>query len=150
MSGEEKPPLLRPMGLPEVRACWDWLRKGLAEVRAKCDSDWMPEDVYAVVRAGQAQIFEIAEGAGFMVCQRQERFGGPCLLIWAIHGELAPFEQALYAEIDALARSIGVRTVEAQGRKGWAKRGYFRETVRVYVRDIEPQWAAAAAPLKTP
>lgn len=146
MTGEQLPPILRAIDYSELRERW---RSEFFPALEKLANErhggvWMPEDVWATVRMGHAYFIDVANGQGFMVVQRQPRFAGDCLFVWVICGKLAPYEQQIYDALDGLAAQMGVRTIEAQGRRGWLKRGFFEESGTTFVREVR-KWAVAAA-----
>lgn len=132
-------PLLRPIAVADLPQHWPWVRQGLEELIARFDCDWLPEDVYAAIKAGAAGLSIIGDKAGFIVLQQQQRVRGPCLFVWVIVGDLAPYEQQLYAELEKVAREIKAPTIEMWSpRTGWGRRGFFKEHSIVYVHEVEP------------
>ena len=129
--------LLTPIPAVDLHKHWDWLRAGLERVRAKVATEWIPEDIWQAIRSGAAGVSIIADGAGFIVLQRQERARGPCLFIWVVEGELAQYEQAMYAELEHVARDMKAPTIEMHSpRKGWAQRGFWMPTNTVYIHEV--------------
>lgn len=129
--------LLRPILPADLRKFWPWLRAGLEEIAARYAVEWIPEDIYGTLRSGQAVAYIVGDDeAGFVILQQQARFTGPCLLVWVIWGELKQYEPDLYDELEEIARSINAATIEAQGREGWGRRGFFTPCERIFRRKL--------------
>ena len=112
------------------------MEKGLNEVREKTKQTWCSYHVAAQILNATAFLFAV-EGAGFLVLQKLP--GDDCrgvLHVWIVWGQLKPYEQQIYDELDGMAKQLGLRCVRAVGRKGWSRRGYFKPVGIVYEREV--------------
>ena len=62
--------LLRPIAQSELRDYWPWLRAGLEDIAKRYKSDWIPEDIYGVLRSGNAGASIIGDEDGFIILQQ--------------------------------------------------------------------------------
>ena len=121
------------------RTLWPWLRAGLLEVIERTSPTWLPEDVYADLKAGQASVLTIDGERGFVIVKRLIDYDGPSLFLWAMWGpgELAPMYEGIMAELDELARAAGCRRIRMMSpRKGWQKVAGWVERDTVYERAL--------------
>ena len=120
----------------KLHTVWEWVEKGLYEIRNKGRQSWLPADVYVQLRHKAALLFVI-EDAGFLIFQilPGDDFRG-VLHIWCAWGDLKPHEQTLYQEIDAYAKTLGVARIRVYGRKGWGRRGWVKLTGYVFEREV--------------
>ena len=127
---------MTPIPAEQLHTVWGWVRPGLERIKRKQRETWVPEDVYMALRNKTAFLCVI-EDKGFLIYQvlPGDDFRG-VLHIWCMAGELKPYEQQIYAELDEFARSLGVRCIRCVGRKGWARMGYFKLIGYVYEREI--------------
>lgn len=77
-----------PLAPEHLHDHWPSLRYALEEVLRKAPSDWIPSDVYAACRFGQAQAVMARRGEkllGWFVWTRQQKpfSGRPQILLWA-------------------------------------------------------------------
>ena len=70
-----------------VRTHWRAVRAGLQSVLDKSPEEWIPEDVYAEVKANTALLFLAVEPNGDVVGGTVIRVNRPSLFVWAVWGE---------------------------------------------------------------
>jgi hypothetical protein len=109
-----------------LRSIWDKVKEGLVQMPPE---DWIPEDVYWHIKAGQAALYVATEGdafGGFLVLQRREtEFTGLSILhVWLAYnaGDRDVF-QAGEATIRQVAAQMGAgRITFGSPRLGWSRR----------------------------
>ena len=94
----EHPFRLRAIDPAQLHTIWPQVRAGLEAVKAKHNPDWIPEDIYTSLKANAATLLVADEADGFLILQRQQRFYGPCVLVWVCY---APGEMAQLASWNA-------------------------------------------------
>ena len=125
LNGEDVAAMLR---LTDIRTCWEQIRPGLEIEKAKCHSDWRPEDVYKLCVDGRWSLFTDDGTDGFvMMSQYTCPFTGCIRLVLEAgyyHGEVPVFE-AYGAALDEMARDVGASEIEIQScRRGFEKLGW--------------------------
>lgn len=114
---------------------WPKVRTGLERVALKGKENWLPEDVYTHLRTKQASLhygFEGERRIGFFIVEPiKETFTHETLLnVWCLFAcaedggnfaEVLRFRDEAVAEIDRLAKSMGIKRIRLSGRKGWAR-----------------------------
>ena len=120
----EHPFRLRAIDPAQLHTIWPQVRAGLEAVKAKHNPDWIPE---------------VADEAdGFLILQRQQRFYGPCVLVWVCYapGEMAQFARHVYGELERLAREVGATRIEMHGRKGWERDPFWTTRETIYIHEV--------------
>ena len=110
----------------QLHSAWASIREGVEKVRTKGKEGWFPEDVYSELREKRAfLVLGIEERlVGFFIWHKQiEPFTNePLLNVWCLHGEEAlGFRDETIAELDRIAKALGIKRIRLGGRKGWAK-----------------------------
>ena len=128
----------------EIHAYWPYVRPRLETVAKRSEARWIPEDVYAALKAGTAtlHIGEVGdEYVGFVVLSPSVDFDGPTLTVWAVYSEESCDVIELYdAELVGYARRINARRLTfTSPRNGWGKRlepyGY-RPVSQVFEKEV--------------
>lgn len=132
---------LTPVDPRYLRDVWGYVRAGLERIVAKTRDDWLPEDVYAELRAGQSALYEIdiaTERVGFVVLQAWPAYhSGPRVFVRALWGEpgrLAPVEGELYDALRAVARKAGARVMRMNSPRRWDAAGW---KLKQYIYEME-------------
>lgn len=106
----------------DIRLHWDRVKLGLEEIKVRLGTDWRPEDLYAMLRSGTAELLVGEEGFIIVqpvVCQftlAKE------LHVLAAHGD-SNGERIVYLEyLKAYAADIGASTITFRStRRGLEK-----------------------------
>jgi hypothetical protein len=109
---------------------WEWVREGLLTVKRRTNAVWVPEDVYAALKARNAVLF--VQDEGFCVLQRTTEADGARLFIWALHAPKMMRENldATMNELKTMARAIGAKAIRMQSpRKGWERCGWVAKEI---------------------
>ena len=126
---------MTPVAIDRIAPVWQWVRKGLDDIRERCAESWTTGDVYNALMAGQAVLYIAGQEDGFMVCRKQVDSVGPILFVWALWGDMQDEQDKHFAFADELARSIGADRIRMESpRKGWAR--YFKVKTMVYEREV--------------
>lgn len=119
-----------------VNHIWQWVRKGLDEIRAKCDEAWTTGEVYNALLSGSAVLYIAGEEDGFMIVRKIVDPRGPILFVWALWGDLANTQDTHFRFIDDLAKNIGADRIRMESpRRGWERKGFKVKTM-VYEREV--------------
>lgn len=117
-----------PLRLADVRLEWDWVRVGVARVKARFSAEWRPEDVYGACLAEWAFLFVPAEGPfvnrAFVVLQPRvcEYTRAKHLHVWLAWSELTGAVESFLPAIEQIARETGhVRLIWRSPREGWTR-----------------------------
>jgi hypothetical protein len=108
----------------DIRKWWPFVRDGLQRVQRHCVDDWIPEDVYASLIAGQSFLF-IGQGKEpeiAIVVSPAQSYGGLYWHVWTTAGERHDDYLPLLEEH---ARRAGARRLTFfSPRRGWARKGW--------------------------
>lgn len=132
--------MLTPVPIDNLHQYWEWVRSGLIECRRKGGGHLAPEDVYVILKSGNAHLFLIT--SGFCVLQRIQDSDGWALFVLALWTEpgMADWSGTLDA-LDNLARELKcVRIRQQSGRGGgravWERRTKFKAVSIIYEREL--------------
>jgi hypothetical protein len=121
------------------RSLWPWVSDGLWDIIERTNPTWIPEDVYAELKAGSAVLMTIDGERGFVIVKRLQDYDGPSLFLWVMWGpgELARMYDGIMDELDNLARAAGCERIRMMSpRKGWHKVRGWRERDTIYERSL--------------
>ena len=111
---------------------WPEVREGLSKVRIKSHGDWIPEDIYAAIRAGHSNLYLVDEG--FVVITPRKDFDGITLFVWIAYGLGEVFDKYL-PHMEEMGRAIGAKRIRFESsRNGWSKR--FKYVTSIYEKEI--------------
>jgi hypothetical protein len=118
----------------DIRLAWDIILPMLATVKANSAADWRPEDIYALCRNGEADLFLINHGrSGFYILQPtrcQYTLRKIVFVVAAFSSESDGIENCLPL-IDQYARDHGAAYIEMFAcRKGWERKGFDIQDIR--------------------
>jgi hypothetical protein len=124
----------------DLHHVWPEVRKGLTQVRAKCVSDWIEEDIYAALRQGSALLY--IDLPAFVVVNVIPSYSGKKeLFVWAAYGEGIDPGSEYNPEVDSIAEGLECQHVTFfSSRRGWAKNRLGYEEVHTLYRKTLP-WA---------
>lgn len=131
---------MKTLTVANIREHWSWVRPGLAEIARENDAAWLPEDIYASIRAGSASLL-LAEGdtSGFLVAKvYTEAYEGAKVFYIIACFHPAENAQQLYGKaVDAMAEELGCAFVEFDSRrKGFERQGGWEIDRIVYRRRL--------------
>ena len=109
----------------DLQGYWPIIKEGLEKV-AKHGDHWIPEDIYAVVKTGNANLhIGYSNGyAGFIISQQVQAYDGPVLHIWAAYSEKENLLESGMVHFREWAKNINARRITFDSpRKGWKKVG---------------------------
>lgn len=123
-----------PIHPANLHPVWEKVREGLTKIKAKIREDWMPEDVYHALKAGEAQLFLAIRDqgfAGFFILRKvQAEYSRENIMhVWCAYseGDDDVFEQCLDFIREAATKAGCKRLTFGSQRKGWMKRFRVRE-----------------------
>lgn len=123
--------------LPEV---WPQVRPLLERLAKRFGTDgWIPEDVYAIVAAGNASLY-VNDGKwiGFAVLQVLPNYTGRRLHAWVVHCEEDPNQ--FMGRVREIARNCNCQKITfSSPRNGWMKRCErlgFKPTMVMYEQEV--------------
>lgn len=130
---------MRPVALHEIPKLWPLIRPALDKLALHGSDGWLPEDVYAIVCAGNATLYvNDGDWLGFCVLQVMPHYTTKKLHVWLLYlaSDPAPFMDRLRA----VARSCGATKITfATARKGWQRRAArlgFRPAMMNYEQEV--------------
>jgi hypothetical protein len=130
--------ILKPVD--DIYSLWPWVRQGLERCATKTAERYRPEDVYLMLQAKTAHLYvceEKAQPIGFVVVQRLQDPDGPVLFIFAAWGALRDVDDAVYVELEKLARSIGAKRIRMQSpRRAWLREKFFRAVTTIFEHEL--------------
>lgn len=127
------------MYVTDIRSWWPIVRGGVEEVFRKDLHEAIPEDVYASLKSGAAQLFVGFSGrkyCGFLVCMRQAE----TLFVWLAYAVSQKVAGAFYPKLKEIAKAGGMKKLRFESaRKGWAKVAAtygFKESATIYEAQV--------------
>jgi hypothetical protein len=110
----------------DLQDVWSIVLPGLKLVRRKSKSHWIPEDVYAQIKTGQATLhiaYVEHTYAGFVIIQVQPHWDGKNFHLWCgfSAGEYDVLEIFL-PELERMARSIKAKRMTFWSPRRWDRR----------------------------
>ena len=111
----------------DVRVAYERIEQDLHKIRKKSYADWIPADIYAALKVGNADLFigyEKDYYAGFIITSFvQDGSGQPVLFLWATYQNPEfKHKDNGFIFLETLAEECNVSAVEFHSsRKGWAK-----------------------------
>jgi hypothetical protein len=117
--------LIQPQGLREV---WPHILGSLCKVRTKAQDDWIAEDVYHAIKAGDAACHMAVNDQGYAGClittmTSAEFSNAQALHVWIAHSVGGDVFEAGLPMLRDMAKKAGVsRITFGSPRPGWAKR----------------------------
>jgi len=129
----------------DVRVAYERIEQDLHKIRKKSYADWIPADIYAALKVGNADLFigyEKDYYAGFIITSFIKDAGGqPTLFLWATYqNPKFNHKDNGFIFLDKLAEECNVSAVEFHSsRKGWtkaAKRHGYEPVTQVYRKEM--------------
>jgi hypothetical protein len=117
--------LIQPSGLRDI---WPQVLGSLCKVRTKGHCDWIAEDVYHAIKAGDAACHVAMTEQGYVGClittmTSAEFSNAQALHVWIAHSEGGDVFEAGLPMLRDMAKRAGVpRITFGSPRPGWAKR----------------------------
>jgi len=134
---------INPVNLHHV---WPRIREGLEKVRANTSENWLPEDIYAAIKAGISHLHVGMLGEryeGFIVTTPSVAADGPVLHIWACYSaaDIGLLDDGI-EQIETWAVAMNAKRITFHSpRKGWDKAGEkigFRPVSTIYAKEVNP------------
>ena len=111
----------------DVRVAYERIEQALHKIRKKSYADWIPADIYAALKSGNADLFmgyKKKYYAGFIVTSFIQDAGGqPTLFLWAMYQNPGFNDKDNgFIFLDTVAEEFNVSAIEFHSsRKGWAR-----------------------------
>ncbi len=133
--------MLVPVDARELARAWPFVRTGLQAIIDKTGDDWLPEDVYAEIKAGITGLFLLeyaGETIGFICLQVwPQHHSGPRLFIramWTIPGAGLRHRADIYDDLREFARAKQCVAMRQLSPRRWDGDGW---TLRQFVYELE-------------
>lgn len=121
---------MREIAAAQLHDYWPKIFPGLIDIKSRCSPTWLPEDIYAALRNGQAVLYMLSESA-FCVLQPLMDHDGKRLFVWVMYGpnELEARQQEIQQWLKQKARDIGAKAVRMHSPRGWHAVGWTQREV---------------------
>lgn len=107
-----------------LHAHWDFVKQGLERIHDRASDRWKTEDVYWMLKAGNASLHIVNDHDGFVVLQMLKGWDGPECHVFAAY--IVPGKDLMdeaFEEVKGIAKACNAVRVKFQSkRKGWDKR----------------------------
>lgn len=119
--------MLRAIPPKDIGCEWERVRAGLLAVKAATTDDWLPEDVYMLLKGGGATLYvgedDAGDYLGFLVLRLVPTFHGSKLEIWCAHSATSkPLMRTFWPKIIDVANKAGVNLIGfSSAREEWAQ-----------------------------
>lgn len=143
MMGFVAPVVITPVKPAELHQAWDFLERGLEDIRRKVKPDWRSPDVFGAIRAEWATACIVSRGhryLGFIVWHKQQRGWSGIMDVFLWAGWALPLRERLPGDgiaeahwrvreyLYAVKQAIGAQKIIAvSSRKGLVKKYGFKE-----------------------
>jgi hypothetical protein len=126
----------------DIHAFWPYVAPRLVKVKQKTEARWIPEDVYAALKANAASLHIAEEGpnyVGFVVLQQRQDYDGKTLWVWVAYSDGPDVVEKCEPELVAFAKNIGAKRLEFSSPRKWERRlkvlGW-SESHAVFVKEV--------------
>jgi hypothetical protein len=107
----------------DLHNCWFSIRQGLEVVLERTGEDYLPEDVYAAIKAGTAYLYVFDTGFTVLVNSKAPYTNEPVLFVWiAYHATHEDLQEEFYAELKKMAKTIGASKITWNSPRRWERR----------------------------
>jgi hypothetical protein len=123
-----------------IKEVWSFVKPKLEEIKARCRTDWEPQDIYDDCLTGTAFLYGVDEDRSFVVTvPRINPFTGKAeLFIWAAWGDGVTQGKHM-DKLYEIANGIGADCLTmASPRRGYERTGWKVKEV-VYAREVPKQ-----------
>ena len=101
----------------DIRLIWDLIKPGLQEIKNQADPDWRPEDIYAAVLNGVAELYIDVEQdpcESFIILQEKPNIfnASKSLLIWIAYDKRGKAAEKYMDYIEEMAKNKGCNKIE--------------------------------------
>ena len=129
----------------DVRVAYERIEQALHKIRKKSYADWIPADIYAALKSGNADLFmgyKKKYYAGFIVTSFIQDAGGqPTLFLWATYQNPGfKHKDNGFIFLDKVAEEFNVSAIEFHSsRLGWtraAKKHGYEVVAQVYKKEM--------------
>ncbi len=133
----------------DLHIWWHLVRPGLEILAGKASDGWIPEDIYAALKAGGSFLHICTDDgafAGFVVLTPIQGFKEKRCHIWAAYSTNPKSDavEAYLGDIERVGEQMGARKITFSSPRRWDRRlekyGY-KATVTTYEKDM--RWTAA-------
>lgn len=134
--------MLTPVDPRYLRREWEYVRAGLTRIIDRTCDDWIPEDVFAEIKAGVSRLFLLEYGGrriGFVVLQVWPHYhDGPRIFVralWCEPGQAKPHEADIYDDLRYFAAEHGASVMRMLSPRRWDGAGWELKQY-VYEREV--------------
>ena len=129
----------------DVRVAYERIEQDLHKIRKKSYADWIPADIYAALKSGNADLFigyEKEYYAGFIITSFIQDAGGqPTLFLWATYQNPGfKHKDNGFIFLDKMAEEFNISAIEFHSsRKGWgwaSKKHGYEIVTQVYRKEM--------------
>ncbi len=107
----------------DLHTVWGTVKVGLEVVKRRTGEQWIPEDVYASLKAGSSQLFMVDDGFAILQQTRNEWTNEPCLHIWiAFHMKHEDISEEVHSNLRKIAHNIGAKSITFTSPRRWERR----------------------------
>ena len=101
---------------------WTYVREGLDRIQAKTPENYLPEDVYAGIKAGSLHLY-VDDGKCFAILQSIQGWKGLEVHVFAAYSLDPKVMDYAFDEVKEIARKAGASKLTfCTRRKGWERR----------------------------
>lgn len=117
--------MLRSINAKDIGNEWEIVRAGLLVVKQTTTDDWLPEDVYMLLKNGAATLYigedDHGDYLGFIVLRLIPTFHGSKVEVWCAHSATkAPLMRTYWPEIQTIAKQVGADKITfSSAREEW-------------------------------
>ena len=127
----------------DLHKVWFSIRQGLEVVLERTGEEYLPEDVYAAIKAGTAYLYVVDNGFTVLVNSKAPYTNEPVLFIWiAYHATDEDLADEFYAELKKMAKTIGASKITWNSPRRWDRRAKAKLTAYCYELPVNDEGAA--------
>ena len=123
----------------DLHTVWPQVKIGVECVLRKTKEKFLPEDVYAAIKSGSAQLFMVQDGFTVLQNLRDQFTNEPVLHIWiAYHSNHVDLSQEFHINLQQIAHNIGAKQITFTSPRRWEKRSGAQLVSFNYVLGVKP------------
>lgn len=109
----------------DIHAYWPYVQPRLLKVKERTKARWIPEDVYAALKAGRSSLHIAEQGVdyvGFVILQPSSDYDGKTLWVWVVFSEGQDLIERYEPQLTGYARKIGAKRLSFSSPRKWERR----------------------------
>jgi hypothetical protein len=112
--------ILKYVAPADLHSVWPQIRVGVDAIIARAKERFIPEDVYASIKTGAAQLFTAPDGFMVLQNQRNEFTNQPTLHVWlTYHANNEDISEETFRDLLKLADNIGAKEITFSSPRRW-------------------------------